>query len=121
MPVPALPYTLQVVVATTPAPSAALVSDPTLSVSGTTEKGSQDRYVLTGSGTKNLDFSSVAAAGAKMVLVYYEQGTTVITVGGTELSQGGMYLVSNPTPTAGLAALAVVHTADAVIRCRILA
>jgi hypothetical protein len=120
MPAPALPFTLQVLLSTTPAPGSALVADPALLGQSTSERGSCDRYALTGSGSKALDFGAMPAAGAKLVLVYYESGTAVITVGSTEVSPGGVYLVYNPAPGTGLTSLTITHTADAVVRCRIL-
>lgn len=118
-----LAYRLGVTLESAQAPGAALASEApfALSYSGLYEQGSSDRHVLTGAGTKNLDFGTVSAAGAKGILVYYEAGSAPITVGGIELTQGGIFLVHNPAPTAGETALAVVHTADATIRCRILA
>lgn len=78
------------------------------------------RLYLEGSATTTFTPPSLPDAGAKLVAVFYESGTSVITVNGIELAVGGLFLVSNPNPSAGIDSIAIVHTADATVRIRVL-
>lgn len=75
----------------------------------------QFRYDLSGSGTKVVDVPT----NAKMILVFYEQGTVALTLDlGTDtltLHQGGMFLVADPSAST-TPSLSLVHTAAAVVR-----
>lgn len=107
-----------------PSPGAPVQARPGLTFAGSYKKRSDDRYELTGSGTKTVDFAGIPSAGAKVLVVFYEAGTAVIELDlGTdtlELSQGGFIVYTNPVPANGLDALSIVHTADATVQVLVL-
>jgi len=84
------------------------------------------RLVMTGPGTEVVPFGTVA--GVKVMLIEYEMTTGAAPVqinvnGGTddiELSPGGSWAYTSPTPVAGITAISIVRTADAVVRVRLL-
>ena len=121
MPVPTLPFSVQVQVSRAPASGSPLVADPLLSVVGSVTQISDDRYVLTGTGSRSIDFGTLYSPGAKFVLVHHEQGTDPITMfsGGVALPPGGIFLVAANSDT-GMAELDIDYTTDCVVRCRVM-
>lgn len=75
-------------------------------------------------GTKNIDFGSVPAAGAKMLVVFYEAMVAAppiqLTLNGgdepLELASGGFLVLASPVPVAGVTSLAIAHTGLARVR-----
>lgn len=84
------------------------------------------RLEMTGAGTEVVPFGTVA--GVKVMLIEYEvtAGAAAIQLNvnsGTddiELTPGGFWAYGNPVPAAGITALSIVRTADAVVRVRLL-
>jgi hypothetical protein len=84
------------------------------------------RYILTGSGTKNVDFGTIGGAGAKIVFIYLEAGTGVLPIsaryngggasGSREISPGGMDILVSPVPVGGITELELVYTASAKVK-----
>lgn len=126
MAAPSLLYRLTLALSSVAHPGAAEATERSLTPSGLFVKGSSDRVELSGSGTKALDFSTIAPSGAKMVLVYFEQGTNNTPIEldlGTdvvELTPGGIFLIHNPNATAGMTSLSVNFTTDGILWCRVL-
>lgn len=84
------------------------------------------RLEMTGPVTEVVPFGSVD--GVKVMLIEYEvtPGAAPIQLNvnsGTddiELTPGGFWAYGNPNPVAGITALSIVCTADAVVRVRLL-
>jgi hypothetical protein len=125
MPAPSLLHKVAVTVSSVSYPGVAEAIERALVLSGLHTAGSSDRLSLLGSGTKVIDFATTPVAGAKAILVYHEQGTVPFELDvGTdliEISPGGLFLVTNPTPVSGITALSIVHTADSVAWVRVFA
>lgn len=88
------------------------------------------KYVLTGSGTKVVDFGSIDTNGAKAIQVEVDPSATApvmvqVNGGGAsgqiEVSAGGHWQLASPSPTTnGVLAMSLVHTVDAIVWVRIL-
>jgi len=72
---------------------------------------------------------TLPVAGAKMVLIKVDPGAAVDPVvvrvngsvtGGLELAAGGLLLVSNPAPAAGITALSIVYATTCIVRVWVL-
>lgn len=87
----------------------------------------ESRLIMTGAGTTVVPFGTVAAPGAKIILVEYEPDVAALPIslkfnGGSEvieLKPGGFLAYGNPDPTAGITALSLTRTGDAVVRVRL--
>jgi len=80
---------------------------------------------LSGSSTKTVDLSNFDAAGVKGLFIKVDTADPAPSPilikyngsnQGTELSGGGMAVIVNPTPVAGVTALTITHTSDVVVR-----
>lgn len=77
-----------------------------------------------GSGTKVVDFGTMPAAGAKLVLVHYEPANAAPPVNVTinagdqalELSSGGTLSFFSPVPTAGITSMSLAYTGAGRVR-----
>jgi len=85
---------------------------------------------FTGSGTVPVPFGSIASPGAKFIVVMQESttGAAAVTLrrnasatGGSEITPGGFVVECNPTPSAGITSLELVHTASGRVRVWLLA
>lgn len=84
------------------------------------------RLALTGSGTKSVDFGTIAKA--KALLVEYDADALAAVVnlhvnGGNddiELAPGGFIMYGNPSPSVGITQLSIDYTSAAAIRVRLL-
>lgn len=124
------PYTLtsQIIL---PADTGEPVGPRDYSIAGTFIHRVEYKLALTGSGTHVVGFGSIPSpAGAKMVAVKYENDGVSLPVinlhvnGGSineELSAGGLYLISNPSPSAGIASISILYTGSATVRVLLLA
>ena len=87
--------------------------------SGQYDSRAEHDLQLTGSATHTVGLGTVGSPGAKFVLVQVISGAVMVrqngagSAGQTELTAGGMMLVGNPVPTAGITQVDLVHTADA--------
>jgi hypothetical protein len=85
--------------------------------------------VLSGSGTKNVSFGTLSAAGPKLFLLVYEADavpagspaqppiTVALNSGAAlEVSPGGFLALGSPSPTTGLASVQVAHTGAGRVR-----
>ena len=97
------------------------------SVQQTFEHEVKLKLELTGSDTKVVGFGSLAAPGAKAILIEVDKESLAPVNlrfnGGSddlEVSPGGFHAQGNPAPSAGITALSIVHTQDATVRVRIL-
>lgn len=97
----------------------------TFSQAGNFDSKIEADYILTGSGTQVIDFGTVAEA--KMVLLEVDPaslGTVNIIVNAgtdqTEVTPGGFWAYSNPTPGAGISGLSVIYDNDCRVRVRVL-
>lgn len=78
------------------------------------------------SGTQSVNFGLMPSAGAKLVLVVYDQlGLTPSPVIGValngsspvhEISPGGFLLLASPTPVAGITAMTISYTGVGKVR-----
>lgn len=83
---------------------------------------------VTGSGSLVIGFGTVAAPGAKLVAVRYDQQTGAPPIllkfnGSTiplELTTGGFLVYASPTPASGITSLTIDHTGDGQIKVWIL-
>lgn len=85
------------------------------------------RLVMTGAGVQSVPFGSIGSPGAKAALIEFEAtvGATPVEVrfngsaDGIELSPGGFLAYGSPNPGAGITALVIERTGDAVVRVRL--
>lgn len=95
-----------------------------VNVSGNFSSKSDDKYELVGAVTKAIDFGSVGAAGAKAILVIYDQGLSPVTLQigaeNLELKAGSSFLYLNTNPTTGITAANLISTVDASLRAFVL-
>lgn len=85
------------------------------------------RLSLIGAGTTAVPFGSIAAPGAKAVLIEYEADSAAASItvkfngsaDGIELKPGGMILYTNPAPATSLTEISLVRTTDGVVRVRL--
>lgn len=104
-------------------------ADRAFSISGNFDAKSVVELELTGAGTQVVDFGSIAAPGAAVVLVKHDADASGSPIqlrfnGGSddiELAPGGFLAYSSPVPATGITALSVIHTAVAHVRIWILA
>jgi hypothetical protein len=91
------------------------------------------KFELSGSGTQDVNFGSIATAGAKFILIEVEPDTSLgaapinvrvnggDSTGQIEIAPGGAFLLYSPVPTAGgVLALSLVYTAAATVWVRVL-
>ena len=86
------------------------------------------RLKLVGSGSKLLDFGTLPAAGAKLMLIAVDavQGvaSVVVTVNGNsageEITAGGAKLFVSPSPVFGVTSVTLVWSADTSVRVWVL-
>lgn len=93
--------------------------------SGNFDVKAEYEYALVGAGTQVVDFGSVANAKGALVELASDAGAPVnLRVnGGTddiEVAPGGFFCLSSPSPSVGLSALSIVHTANAKVSVYIL-
>ena len=77
-----------------------------------------------GSGAQIVNFGSMPAAGAKLILVHYEPKTAAPPVGITlnggnqpvELSTGGTLLLSSPAPVSGITSMSIAYPGAGRVR-----
>lgn len=123
MPAIQLPYSFAGTLSFTPYSGGQPVPVP-FNASGNFSSKSDDKYEIVGAQTKAVDFGTSPAAGAKVVLVIYEQGTAPVQLQigaqSIELKPGGAFLYFDPSPTAGVTAASLITTADATVRCVVL-
>lgn len=99
-----------------------------LNLSGVFTQVADQRLVMVGSGTQAVSFGTIATPGVKAMLIEYDAagGSAAVNVrfnGGTddiELKPGGFILYGNPAPANGITSISLAHTADAVVRVRLL-
>jgi hypothetical protein len=99
-------------------------------VNSSYEEKAEFKYVLTGSGSRDVDFGSLDTLGAKAIQVEMSSGNSAAVMvqfngggssGQLELSAGGHFDLASPSPTAlGVLAMTLVHTVDATVWVRIL-
>lgn len=84
---------------------------------------------LSGSGTENVPFGSIAGAGAIGLLISYPPGqvgssAVLVTINGgsepLEISPGGMIAWFNPTPGAGVTTCSIEYLTSCQLRVRVL-
>jgi hypothetical protein len=91
-------------------------------VTGSFDQNAIAEFDLTGVGTKVV--GNLPAAGAKALLIALEAGVGVapvlITLNGSltpiEISSGGFIIIANPSPSAGVTAISIAHTAACTVR-----
>jgi len=96
--------------------------------SGTFNSLAEYKLELTGAGTKSIDFGTMPAAGAKLILAKVEVGVGVAPVGfrangglvAEEVSAGGAKFICSPVPVAGITSLDVDWTTAASVRVLVL-
>lgn len=93
--------------------------------SGSFDSKVEYELVLTGAGTKVVDFGSIAKAKAILVEVASSSlaPVKVKLSGGTdqhEIAPGGFLSFGSPTPVVGITGLSIVHTDDAKVGVYIL-
>lgn len=95
------------------------------SQSGNFDSKSEQDLELTGAGTQAVGFGTLVAVKA-MVVEVSPSALAPVNLrinGGTddiEIAPGGFWAYSNPTPSAGITAMDVVHTMDAKVQIRLL-
>lgn len=110
-----------------------LPADPIpLSASGSFDSEAKGRLVLTGSGTHSVDMGTLPAEGAKAILIKVDPAIAPAVVspvivrmngsatGGIELAAGGMYLMNNPAPDAGITQVDIDYITSCVVRVWVL-
>ncbi len=93
-------------------------------VSTTYEQKSVQELELTGTGSHTVGMGTVAAPGAKVVIIALGTGTAVAAVNVTinsgsvpvEVSPGGYFALASPDPTTGITSLAIAHTSAATVK-----
>lgn len=100
-------------------------------VSATGSFLSEEKSVLnlTGAGTRAVDAGTLPANGAKAVLIKVAAGTGVSPIllringsvtGKVEIAAGGVFLVSNPAPAAGITSIDIEHLTACTVRVWVL-
>lgn len=87
----------------------------------------ESRLIMSGVGSTSVPFGTVGSPGAKMVLLEFEADPLAQPIqlrfnGGTdpiELAPGGFFAYGNPVPAAGITAISITRTGDAVVRVRL--
>lgn len=93
----------------------------TFAYSGTASSVVRYKLELTGSGTKALDFGTIPAEGAKLVLMTVAEGDNpvLVYVNGSatpeEVTSDGVKVLLSPTPSTGITSLSVEYSADASV------
>jgi hypothetical protein len=104
---------------------ASLPADPIpLALSSASDHEASSVLKLTGSGTKAVGMGTIPAAGAKGILIKVDPGAGVapilVTINAgsvpVEISAGGLFLLGNPSPAAGITALSIAYTTSCVVR-----
>lgn len=123
------PFVAQSILTYPPDDGEAAVARSNTVSSSYAEKTEAD-LVLTGSGTHSVCFGSLDTTGAKAIQIEMDETNTAavmvqVNSGGTsgqvEVSAGGCWKLSSPSPTAlGVLAIDLVHTVDAKVKIRIL-
>ena len=95
--------------------------------SGTYTQVLDTRLALVGAGTTSVPFGGIGSPGVKVALIEYDvdvAGAAVTlkfngSADGIELTPGGIFLYTNPTPGVSITAISLIRTTDAVIRVRL--
>lgn len=93
-------------------------------LSGSYDSKAEYELNFAAAATQVVNFGTLPAAGAKALLVVYEQKTgappITLTLNGSatplELATGGFLMLGSPAPVAGVTALSVVATAACRVR-----
>jgi hypothetical protein len=119
------PVTLAVTLSVPPDEGLAPADIPFNLTANVTQR-SEQVLVLTGSGTKTVDFGTIGT-GLKVAVIEVVTGTGAApvmcrwngggSVGAVEISPGGCMAVGSPNPTSdGLTALELVYTANSTVK-----
>lgn len=111
-----------------PADAGLAASAITVGATGSFDSESKEVLKLTGVGSHSVDMGTLPAEGAKVVLVKVDAGSSVapvlLTINGgvapIELAAGGVMLLSNPAPGAGVTSISIAHTTACVVRVWVL-
>lgn len=124
------PFTLQGTLAY-PADLGGANETHSFSLAGSFEHKAEFELKLTGSGTKAVDFGSLAADGAKVLYLKVDpaaSGDTAAPVNlringssdDVEVAQGGFLCLGSPSPASGILSLSIVYTQNAFVRIVVL-
>lgn len=94
-----------------------------------TSKANFEYLFAAAAGTQVIDFGTMPAEGAKLVLVVYEDvdnesETIDVTINGAdkaiELSAGGFIFVGSPVPSVGITSISIAHSSAGKVRVWVL-
>lgn len=118
------PFTLQATLGLPGTPGLAIESLAFQMAAQYDSKSEFEYNLPSSSGSKIVDFGTMPSVGAKAILAYYEPVTGGAVIALTinagnqplELSPGGIFAYSSPTPAVGITAMTITYTAAGRVR-----